>query len=559
MATEFVKDTKTTDDIRKFGQLAILRPLFQEAASLPATMSWDAWLANEETRAKRVAKYREYVFGEHDIEKHLTDEMKNQLRITLDGRSLALNHCEKIIEKLANRLKVQKVEASVRNGREVSEDESKLANEWIEDLFIDNRFDALQLAIHNDSPQDSVSYVLVDYDQEADRVRLTQEEAYDGYSGMLVVYGADNTTITLAIKLWHETMREDGKLVDNVRVNLYYPDRIEKYIFSGGRLNAYRDRDTDKSNSYALVDRSGKALGVPVIPFTYKGRKYNRQGLGRLDGVLWPQDMLNRVMLSILSTGENTGFPLKYLIGLQPPEEITPGTVLWVGPQTEKDADGNPRPSKLSKEQIDMLGAIQVGQLPAGDANALLAIAVFVRNEMYRISGTPYYEDMSSGISGETLKQLDIDLVATAQKCHVAYGNSWEDVVWMAARMEAAYGDAVEGERVLRARLSTIWESAEIRDTVAITQNAKTTGDFIGNLDTRTKLEMVAEIHNWDETKINTIMERIEADAERASNSDLGRSIPSMGSRTNSTTPTNPFNLGGANLGDPLNLQAQTL
>jgi hypothetical protein len=171
---------------------------------------------------------------------------------------------------------------------------------------------------------------------------------------------------------------------------------------------------------------------------------------------------------------------------------------------------------------------------------------------MYRISGTPYYEDVTSGISGETLKQLDIDLVATAGKCHISYGNGWEDVVWMAGRMEAAYGNQEDGERIIHARLNTVWKSAEIRDNNAIAANSKMTGDFITNLDTRTRLEMVAEVHGWDKAMIDKIVERIEQEAAKAAESEIGRNISPMDGGGAA------FDISGGGfadtaLGDPLN------
>jgi hypothetical protein len=84
--------------------------------------------------------------------------------------------------------------------------EEYTVNDWLLAVLKKNRFDALQIEVHEAAVRDADSFVLVDYDEEKKCVRFTHEPAYDGISGMLVLYQRrSRSEIACAVKVWHIT------------------------------------------------------------------------------------------------------------------------------------------------------------------------------------------------------------------------------------------------------------------------------------------------------------------------------------------------------------------
>ena len=63
---------------------------------------------------------------------------------------------------------------------------------------------------------------------------------------------------------------------------------------------------------------------MPIVPFVYKGRRYNRHGLGRLEPVIPVQRAVNRELNSLIMASENLGFPIRYILGGKFPQTIKP-------------------------------------------------------------------------------------------------------------------------------------------------------------------------------------------------------------------------------------------
>lgn len=528
----------------KTTNLHALKPLMQRGVDLPAKMSWDSWVTHEELRSKKVLEYRDYADGEHDVE--LSDEMKDMLRT----ESLNLNHCENILETLSDRIRLSGVQVTVLNeAGDPDEAATDEANKFIDRLTTQwNRLDGMQIDLHDAIPRDGLSYILAQYDKDKKQVVWTHEEAFDGHEGVIVVWGNDSNTPTLAIKLWHETQNAatGAKLIDRVMCTLYFPDKIERYYIEGGKLNENRDENGEYSYPWLMQDKS--PIGVAIVPFVYKGRRYNKHGLGRLEQVIPVQRVVNRVVNSTVMTSENIGFPIRYALGMDVPATIKPGT--WIKatvPATTTNKDGvTSRP--LSPEErakiLDAISKIRVGQIESAQLEGLLnEINQFIV-QMYVVSGTPYPEGAGSSISGEALKQLDIRLVGTAQRCQTSWGNSWEDLIKLSARIESAFGFNTywADDKVV---VSAKWESAEVRDDTAVINNVKQTMEIVPELDVRTRLEMLASVHGWDSARIDEIEKRIadaaDAESERA-----------LGGLFNGNGGFNAFGTG-VELGDPLN------
>lgn len=523
-------------------QLDLLQPLMQRGISLPAKISWDSFKAHEEIRAAKVKEYRDFADGEHDVE--LSQEMKDMLRTD----SLYMNHCENILETLSDRLRLSAIQVTVKGADgEPNEAATDEANKWIEKLTQEwNRLDGLQIDVHDAIPRDGLAFIQAEFSETRKEVVWHVEEAFDGHSGVIVVWGDDGHEPSLAIKLWHETQRGDkSQLIDNVRINLYFADRIEKYIAVGSKLAPYQDDDGQHIYDWTMAD--GSPIGVAVIPFVYKGRRYNKHGLGRLENVIPMQRAINRVFNSLIMTSEHIGFPIRYALGMDLPTTIKPGTWLKVTVPYTVTENGKTRTLSQAERQtiMEAIVKIRVGQIEPAQLDGLISeINQILIPHMYVISGTPYPEGSGANISGEALKQLDIRLVGTAQRCQTGWGNSWEDLVKLSARIEATYGMGAPWDDEL-AIVSAKWESAEVRDDAVVIANVKSTVDIVPELDNRTRLEMMASVHGWDNARIDEIEKRINDEADAGVDRELQIAANGNGG----------FGAFGAgiDLGDPLN------
>ncbi|MEL6527001.1 MAG: hypothetical protein AAFQ07_14950, partial [Chloroflexota bacterium] len=317
--------------------LDVLRPMFQRGIELPAKMGWESFVTHEKIRADKVEEYRKFSDGDHDVD--LSQEMKDMLRTD----SLHLNHCENILETLSDRIRLAGIQVNVMSeAGEPDEGATERANRWVETLTARwNRLDGMQIDLHDAIPRDGMSFIMAQYDNETRQVVWTHEEAFDGHEGVIVVWGNKGNYPTLAIKIWHETQKGDkSEIIDNIRFNLYFPDRIEKYISTGGgTLSPHKDDAGDHVYTWSMAD--GSPIGVAIVPFVYKGRKYNKHGLGRLESVLSMQRATNRIINSMVMTSENIGFPVRFSFGLDVPAAIKPGTWLKATVPTMKmTADG---------------------------------------------------------------------------------------------------------------------------------------------------------------------------------------------------------------------------
>ncbi len=522
--------------------LSILQGLMQRGIQLPAKISFDSFLIHEEIRAAKVRQYRKFAYGEHDVE--LSQEMKDMLR----ADNLILNQCENILETLSDRIRLSNsnINATV-NGEDGEPDEEATteANKWIESLTQSNRLDGMQIDVHDATPRDGMGFVLAEYSEAEKRVVWTVEPAYDGHSGVVVIWGSDRQELTMGIKLWHETqVGNKSELVDHVRINLYFPNRIEKYIVIGGELNQFKDKNGEWRYDWILKD--GSPIGVAIIPFVYKSTPDDRFGLGRLENVIPVQRAVNRVFNSLIMTSENIGFPIRYSLGMPVPTTIRPGTwITAVVPDTIPIEGGKTRTLSAAEKTalMEAIVKVRIGQIESADLGGLLNELGFMIAQMYIISGTPYPEGTGANMSGEALKQLDIRLIGTIQRCQTSWGNSWEELIKLSARIETVFGGGAPWSSDTTV-INAEWVSAELRNDKIIIETVKATIEIVPNLDTLTRLEMVAGIYKWTPSRIKEITERIIAQqsADAASERAFGTENDGFEEFGN-----------GIDLGDPLN------
>lgn len=408
----------------------------------------DNWVAFHEKQAKKIRRYRDYVDGLHDAK--LTTKMKKMLRIQ-EGEEFNLNYCELVVESFAERLEVVRISG-----------EDDKANVWSSELLKAVRFDELQMDVHEAAIRDGETFVFVDYDAEAGGVQFHHEPAYDGTMGMLVKYDRKRRNIEAAVKVWYD----DG---DKLRINVYRKDSIEKY-----------------NESLQPID--GPAVWnvgqLPVIHFKNKARGSRSHGVSHLNHVLPIQDGVNRVMTSMIMTGELTSFQVRWAKGFKPPSEIAPGSWVEIAP------DG------LTKDAVAELGTMEVGEL-----QPFIQELEYLENRIATITKTPLPNQMGGSVqSGEALKERQTGMIAQVKTAQTKIGNRWEDCIKLAAAVHNTFSAASAPDSMWNAE----WKDAEPRNDTEAVDNVMKVRDLVGD---REALRLLTKVFGWTEADIERILE----------------------------------------------------
>lgn len=454
-----------------------------------------AWATDYELRGEKVAKFRRYIDGEHDAD--MTPEMRRAMRISSGstGSPFNSNKCDDVIQTMVDRLTVDRIEG-----------DTDAASEWAAEVLDYSRFDGLQIDNHEATLRDADSYLLVQYDEDDDLPYFCHELAWDGMTGMLVVYKQDDKSeIACAIKVWSETLQANA---DTLRVNYYYPDRIEKYIAEdGGQLTKFIDPlDSFYGDTWPIPwtetgRADGEPLGVPVIPFRNKARGKGGFGSSELENVIPLQDAANRTHYSMVMAAEVTAFAIYLALGFTPPADLTPGKIITV------TGEGG---APLTKDQV-----ADFKKLEGSSLEPFIKMAEYFNRQIEDVSRTPSM-NASANLSGEAMKQSEIKLLGKVRRFQVKAGNGYEDAMMMAHRIQAAYGTQSPPEVT---RWRTYWMDAEIRNDKDMVDNVMKVKDQIGPKET---LRQLSPVFGWDEESIDRILAESQAAQAAKTNSILG-------------------------------------
>lgn len=497
-------DTTTTETtvISSESVLAIIQEML-------GSLVFDAWATDTQDWGEKVAMYRRYMDGKHRLE--LDENMADMLRITKEeDERFSFNLTRLVVTKKADRLKVVSIQAMPSRGNR-TETAIKEAQEWTDEVLAENEFDAIQGKIYNATMRDGVTFVVIDpapLQMKEEFAGMEHEPAYDGFSGVIPIYDHNKRNrLTAAVKIWLAP-RDDG-----FRVNIYYADRVERYLIggsiqfvvgSGDEETIVEDRPPDDSWPIPWKMREGnEPVGIPLIQFENQGETYRDGGRSEMTDAMPANDVLNRAFMSAVITGENTGFQRGFAKGFDPPQNMSPGTIISAIIQ-EPDAEGN----LVNTVGIPKDLEVSMEVLPAGDLSPLISMVELAKDLLVTITETPLPARTDTQ-SGEALKQREQGLIGKVEATQPALGSSWGRVMRMSHRVQQAFGDKAPPD--IR-RWSAKWKSAAIRDDGATLARAEAVRDDVSN---QQHLENVAPVFGWDDAKIKTIIDGMEKDTLR--------------------------------------------
>ncbi len=434
-------------------------------------------VADLDRRAKNVAMYRKYYDGDHPA--NMTKEMRQALRIALKSNGGEAesefhdNYMPIVVDTEADRIVLKAIVA-----------DNDAATKWAEDVLAANHIDALQAEVHPDALIDGETFLGLAWDNVEQRVVLIHEPAFDGANGMMAIYkSSDKSQMDAAVKVWTLADNEGNQ---SVRINVYLPGEVRKFVSSGDIVTPFIDESTDASGVVVWKDRQGQDLGIPVFHFKNRGR--GNHGESELKPAIPMQNALNRSLHSLIMTEELTAFQVRVARGFQPPAAIAPGSIIAISPN-----------KPLTPDQVADLTA-----LPQGQINQFLDTANFLAFQIGKVTRTPSPEfGGGDNASGEALKQREAGLVGKVKKFNVKAGSVWEAVMAMAWKIEEAFGTAPADYKYFTVK----WGNAEIRNEQAIISNL---AQIEKRLDDETLLEVLAPIFDWGPDKVKQILTRIQ-------------------------------------------------
>jgi hypothetical protein len=494
-------------------------------SQLQNQISWDAFAQTEQERGDRVHRYRRYYDGDHD--NGLTDEMRQLLRVSSSGRRVSdnrngttgdydpnsapfnANYMPMVVDTKVDRMELLSVDA-----------DNDAATEWSNNTLKRNKFEGLSVEVAEAASRDGESYIFVDFDTDTGQAKLIHEPAYDGISGMVVMYETSmSRDPIIVIKIWHITS-DGGQTADTMRVNTYTVDEIRKYIsYEGGDLQPYMD-DVN-TNPDGVYENPLKR--IQVVPFRNQATQYDNHGRSDIDDAIPLQDILNRTLTSMVATSELTGFPVRYGIGgFEFPSKITPG--MFVNLTGGKPASKDDR--------------LEVGDFKSGDIVPFVDQANWVVDQIYTVTKTPK-PNMGAAESGEAKKQNEAPLLGKVKRAQISYGDAWERVIELAWAVEKEYGRTPPTYESFNAK----WAKAEIRNDKEILENAALLLQANPNFPMEEYYKIVAPVFGWDMATIQKLTQQTDsAINDRLArlggfNDPFGAVVPDNTSNANGDTP----------------------
>jgi hypothetical protein len=406
-------------------------------------------------RDSNYALYDDYYSG-HNFSKangsRLTDRAKKYLERS--GLVFTENFCEPLIDVFAERLTVTGFTAEDKDAQQDSTSEESALTErltdledWLGSVWAKNRMDDKQGIVHTQTLLKGDAYLIVDWDEERALPRLSFNRAE---SIPHCVYDEENADhVAWASKTWNtdtvSASNLDGRAIQ--RLNVYYPDRVERYFRLGREGSGSWERFLGvQGDEWPMpwVRGDGSPRGVPVFHFRHKplGSDYGRS---ELHGSIPLQDELNKMVIDLSEVLDYQGWPQRYGTGIDSStanHKPQPGAMMWHG---DKEAT--------------------FGQFDPADPAGPLAAIEGVLSRMARRSRTPMHL-LTGGTtpSGEALKTAESGLVSKVKQAQVPLGNVWEDVMLMAVKLGVDAGElevAVDEENLV---LQAEWENPETRN-----------------------------------------------------------------------------------------------
>lgn len=238
-----------------------------------------------------------------------------------------------------------------------------------------------------------------------------------------------------AIHAWMEKVRTTSVTPQRrLRVNLYFPDHVEQWVSQttsseniaemGNGLYPFEDEDSPHEVESPVPGT------IPVFHFR-NGRPYGRPEHADAYG---PQDMLNKLTITMMTAVDFAGYPQRYVLTDSSLDNNEPADAFEQPLPTDADYQGlDPQSSMEAGPGSTWLlsgSKLAVGQFPSAQtSNFLDAIHSLIR-QMSAVTDIPlnYYDRSGQQPSGESFRMADRPLDNKTRDRQALAGVTWNEV-----------------------------------------------------------------------------------------------------------------------------------
>jgi hypothetical protein len=324
---------------------------------------------------------------------------KWQKLLTSNKTDFRFNFARTVVESVLNRLEINNITANTQSANE------KIASIW---KMNDMQIDADE--IHRRALAYGDCYSIVWTNVEG---QVTID--YNSPLTTVMVYDDENPRIKkFAAKLWQTEDPNDYKK-KIARLNMYYPDRIEKFEMSGEVENVI------SAGGFVLIDTVENPWDyVPVFHF----RTTKQYGRPEHQDAYGPQDAINKLVITHMNTVDYQGAPQRYALSGN-------GNSAEFEDFDDAEVSDNLGALKNGPGELWYLkGVSRVGEFAPADHKVFTEpVTQFVRS-MASITNTPlhYFEKTGSVPSGEGLRTAEAPLLKKVEDRQITFGSTWADM-----------------------------------------------------------------------------------------------------------------------------------
>jgi hypothetical protein len=341
-----------------------------------------------------------------------------------EGSDFRFNFTKTVVDSVLNRLDINQVQGT-----------TDAANSYIDRVWnqTDLRIDINE--IHRNALMYGDCYAIVWPDTNG-----TVAIDYNSPLTTSIVYDQENPRIkSFAIKMWQINTETEKVL----KINLYYPDRIEKYEGKGDL-----EYLTHLPNMILIETVQNPWGEIPVFHF----RTHKPYGKPEHYDAYGPQDAINKLINTHMYTVDYQGAPQRYALTMG-------GQSAELEDFSQDDtARENLGSLKNGPGELWYLQGVQaVGQFPAADPDTFTKPVLDFVNAMASITSTPLHFFMKGSYipSGEALRVAEAPLTKKVLNRQLTFGSTWRDLFKFMLRVEGIVAD-----------VEIDWQNPETIDTV---------------------------------------------------------------------------------------------
>jgi hypothetical protein len=361
------------------------------------------------SRAKLYQLYRDYYEGRHKLT-FATEKFRTTFGDTF--QAMSENLCPICVDTLADLMQIQGF-VPTKGGKR----QAKLIATETQEIERRSRMKSRRGAIYRDAFIYGDNYVLVWPHRNDER----QPVIYPNVPGSIVCE-YDEEEIGLIIRAAKFWKTRDGK----GRLNLYFPDRIEKYI-TINKVNGipptpaaftYHNED-ERWPLYHPFER------VPIFHYS-NNAGVGENGNSELRDIIEPQNGLNKALCDMLVAMEFEAFAQRWVTGLEP--QIDPETGLVIPPFKA----GIDRVWNATKADA------KFGEFSRADLKDFIEVQNSLRSSIARVAGFPLHFFMigtGTPPSGESLRVASTRLTSKAKDRQISFGDVEEDMMRFCLRI----------------------------------------------------------------------------------------------------------------------------